>query len=201
MKKIITGLAALSLIASFAFISTTSAATPPGQNKILCFDGTTDGGYNGVCTMQGRGARGPATLNNNDGDSDPYNNYSGVYVESAYLAGTALEDVSKLQFSYTGEATAGSPRLSIAVDPDGDPATEDTFYAFLSAYYCNDGAGFVDATNDTTCTIYVGGDSYANWDAFTDAYPDATLADTDYPVYIVADDPGVWTVSGVKLGR
>jgi hypothetical protein len=204
MKKILTGLAALSLIASFAFFTTTSAATPPGQNKLLCFSGTLDtadnegyGPYTGTCTLQGKGARGPATLNNNDGDSDPYNNYSGVYIETPYLSGTALADVNKLQFNYTGEATPGSPRFSILVQ-DG----ADQFYAYVSAYYCNDGAGAVDVINDATCTIYTSnGQSYENWDAFVAAYPGATIAVGDYPVFIIADDPGIWTVSGVKIGR
>jgi hypothetical protein len=204
MKKLLSGLMALSLVASFAFITTSNAAnTPPGQNKLVCFSGADDEyNSNGTCTFQGKGARGPATLNNIDGDDNPYNNYSGVYVESAYLSGTALKDVTKLQFTYTGTATAGSPRFSVLIDEDGDSnTTDDQGYAFIGAYYCNDGAGNVDAINDQTCTIYYGSSSYENWGAFVAAYPDATIAEGEAPVYIVADDAGMWTISGVKLGR
>jgi hypothetical protein len=202
MKKIITGLAALSLVASFAFFSTVDAApqtTAPGQNKIQCFDGPSDGtDYGGQCTLAGKGARGPATLNNTG--EDPDGSYSGLYIETANLAGTQLEDVKKLQFSYTGTATAGAPRFSIEINPDGQEGS-DTIYAFVSAYYCNNGAGLVDVINDPTCTIYYGSESYPNWAAFVAAYPDATIADSDYPVFIIADEVGSWTISGVKIGR
>ncbi len=204
--KYIAGLAAVTTVFALALTATAAKpATAPGQNKLLCFSGTqdTEDGltgdviYNGTCTLQGNGARGPATLNNVDGDEDPYNNYSGVYVENSTMYGTALGDISQLSFNYTGEATAGSPRISIPLDLDGNGSTD--AWAFAAAYYCNDGAGVVDVIHDATCTIYVGETSYENWAALVAAYPDAVIANDNY-VFIVADDPGVWTVGAVKFG-
>ncbi len=209
MKKIITGLAALSLIASFAFISTVDAAAPstaPGQNKLQCFSGSQDtidnegyGPYTGTCTLKGNGARGPATLNTVDNDTDPYNNYAGVYVQNSDVYGQPLSSVKKLSFNFTGEATAGAPRFSVPIDTDGNGSTN--FWAYVSAYYCNDGMGTVDAINDSTCTVYTSTNmSYPNWAAFVAAYPGAKVAN-DYALFIIADEPGMWTVSGVKFGK
>ncbi|HLP79547.1 MAG TPA: hypothetical protein VK158_02855 [Acidobacteriota bacterium] len=175
-------------------------ATAPGHNKLLCFDGTTDGyGYGGTCTLMGNGARGPATLDNTDGDPD--GSYSGVYVMNSVMYGQNLADVGQLQFEYTGDATAGSPRFSIPIDTNDDGLID--FWAYVSAYYCNDGAGLVDVINDATCTIYVSNDplvSYENWAAFSAEFPDGQIA-TDNYVFIVADDAGLWTVEGVKFGK
>jgi hypothetical protein len=45
-------------------------------NKLQCFSGTTDGGFNGTCELIENGA----ILDTNDGDLDPNNNYAGVYI-------------------------------------------------------------------------------------------------------------------------
>ncbi len=204
MKKftnIVSFLTAFAL--TFAFSASVSAAavnTAPGHNKIQCFDGTTDGGYNGVCTLTSNGSKGPATLNNVDDDEDPYNNYSGVYTANSNMYGKTLDKVGKLSFSYSGDAaTAGSPRYSVPIDTDADGDTD--LWAFISALYCNDGAGLVDAVNDTTCTIYVGDESFANWSALVAAHPTWRIALTDNYVFIVADDPGMWTISDVHFGK
>ena len=189
------------LALTFAFWGNVSAAVDnaPGQNKIQCFDGTTNGGYNGVCTLTSNGAKGPATLNNVDDDEDPFNNYSGVYTTNSNMYGQAIGDVDKLSFSYSGDAaTAGSPRFSIPIDEDGDGTWE--MWAFISAFYCNDGSGFVDAIHDSTCTIFVGAESFENWDAMVESHPEWMIA-TDQYVFLVADDPGMWTVSGVSFGK
>jgi hypothetical protein len=201
MKKFTSYFAAAVLGALLATTSSAFAAAPdtaPGQNKLTCFDGTTDG-FNGVCTMQGKGARGPATLNNNDGDDNPFNNYSGVFVDNSTMYGTAIGDVSQLSFKYSGDAaTAGSPRFSIPIDTNGDGTTE--FFAFVSALTCNDGAGTVDVIHDSTCTIFAGAETFDNWAAMVEAHPDWTIADDNF-VFIIADDPGMWTVSAVKFGK
>lgn len=79
-------LLAMSLPASAAAGGPVPAA--PGQNKLQCFDGITDtanadpagsyGPYGGTCTLAGKGAKGPATLDNTVlvGSVD----YAGVYV-------------------------------------------------------------------------------------------------------------------------
>jgi hypothetical protein len=203
MRKFISyvGIVAVFTLA-VAFSANASVSTAPGQNKILCFSGTEDGfGYNGMCTLNSHGAKGSVTLDNNDGDSDPYNNYSGVYLTDSTMYGQSLSDVKQLSFYYSGdEATAGSPRLSIPVDTDGDGLTDG--YLFVSAYYCNDGEGYVDVINDETCTIYTNfsSESFDNWADLVATYPDWTVA-TDAYVFLVADDPGTWTVNNVKFGK
>ena len=160
-------------------------------NKLSCFSGTTDGGFNGTCAFTGDGA----TLNNVDGDTDPFNNYAGVNLQNSNLDGKALADVNKLSFRYTGAATAGSPRFSLPIDT-GSGTT--AFYAFVSAFYCNDG-GLVDAVNDATCTIFAGSESFANWAAMVAAHPTWRVG-PNLP-FVIADDPGTWTVSDVQLGK
>ncbi len=199
MKKILTsGIIALAL----AFAVTANAAAPttaPGQNKLKCFDGPSEGTiYGGDCVLTSNGARGPATLDNTDGDVD--GSYSGVYVDNSNLNGKNIGEVTQLSFSYTGTATAGSPRLSIPVDTNGDGTPDG--YLFVSAFYCNDGAGLVDAINDPSCTIYTNfsSESFDNWADLVATYPTWFIAN-DSPIFIVADDAGMWTVSNVKLGK
>jgi hypothetical protein len=198
MKKIIFP-AFLLLVLTLGFNSAFAAVpTAPGQNKLTCFDGVSEGTiYGGSCVMKSNGARGPATLDNIDGDI--HGSYSGVYVETSTLYGELLGEVSQLSFNYTGVATAGSPRISLPVDTTGDGLTDG--YLFISSYYCNDGEGTVDVINDATCTIYTNfsADSWANWDELVAAHPDWKIG-TDAYVFIIADDVGMWTVSGVKLG-
>jgi hypothetical protein len=198
MIAVVLALATL-FVASSAFAAPVNTA--PGQNKIQCFDGTTDGGYHGTCTLNSKGAKGSATLNNNDGDADPYNNYSGLYLMNSTVYNSLLSDITQLSFQYSGDAaTAGSPRFSIPVDTNGD-ATSDG-YLFVSAYYCNDGAGLVDVINDPTCQIYTNfsGDSWANWSALVAAHPDWAIANDAY-IFLIADDPGTWTINNVKFGK
>jgi len=202
MKKPITNAAAVAAVISMltmGMVATAAApTTAPGQNKLQCFDGTTEtiGFYGGTCTLTGKGAKGPATLDNTDGNIN--GSYSGVYIlDSSQLNGKTIGSVTQLSFSYTGTATAGSPRFSLPIDTNGDSVTD--FYAFVGAFYCNDGAGLVDAINDSTCTIFAGSESFANWAAMVAAHPAWTITD-DYP-FVIADDAGIWTVSNVKLGK
>ena len=170
-----------------------NGGTAAAANPLLCFDGPSEGTiYGGKCTLNASGTT--ATLDNTGGDPD--GSYSGVYYAVSSLSGMPLSDVTELSFTYTGTPTAGSPRISLPIDSDGNGTFD--FYAFIGAFYCNNGAGLVDAINDPTCTIWVGGTSYANWDAFVAAYPDAIVDDSF--VFIVADDVGLWTVSNVHLG-
>src|SRR5581483_11316517 len=91
------------LLGSIALAATNPAA--PGQNKLVCFDGTTDGGYGGTCTVS-NGAKGPATLDNTDNNVN--GDYAGVYIQNSNLMGEILGQVSQLSYSYTG-TTAPMP--------------------------------------------------------------------------------------------
>ena len=161
-------------------------------NTLSCFSGTQEGGANGTCAFTTDGA----TLNTIDGNTNPYDNYAGVYLQNSNLDGKSLADVNKLSFRATGTTTAGSPRFSLPIDT-GDGTT--AFYAFVSAFYCNDGDGLVDAVNDPTCEIYAGGEAFKNWAAMIAAHPDWRVG-PNLP-FVIADDPGVWTVSNVQLGK
>jgi hypothetical protein len=177
------------------------AAASNGSNALLCFDGTTDtangdtGGvvFGGVCTRTANGAILDNSVPVGSGD------YSGVFYKQSSLSGKLLGDVTKLSFNYTGEPTNGSPRISLPIDETGDGTTD--FYAFISAFHCNDGAGLVDPIHDSTCTIfYTGGpdSGYPSWAAFVAAHPTWHVGATPF---VIADDAGLWTVSNVHLGE
>jgi hypothetical protein len=167
-------------------------------NKLQCFSGTTDGGYNGTCTLIANGA----TLNTVDGDADNNNAYAGVYIQNSNLGGKLLSDVNKLSFDYTGtSASGGSPRLSIPIDENGDGTTE--AYAFIDTNGCNDGdpnTGTLDAINDSTCTVWYNNVSYENWASFVSANPTYRIA-SDALAFIIVDQPGTFDVTNVQLGK
>jgi len=173
-----------------------SAGTASAANPLLCFDGPSEGTiYGGHCTLNASGTG--ATLDNSGGDPD--GSYSGVYFANSAITGKSLSQVSDLSFTYTGTATAGSPRISLPIDTNNDGTTD--FYAFIGAFYCNNGAGLVDPMHDTTCTIFhTGGPvaGYPNWAAFVAANPTWKVSN-DVP-FIIADDAGIWTVDNVHLG-
>lgn len=183
----------LALVAAVALVGASIAfAGSERGNTLSCFSGTEDGGANGTCTFTADGA----VLDNVDGDADPYNNYSGVYLQNSNLDGKKLSTVNRLSFRYTGDPTAGSPRFSLPIDT-GSGTT--AFYAFIGAFYCNDGNGLVDVLNDATCTIFAGDEVFASWAAMVAAHPD-WLVGPNLP-FVIADDPGSWTVSDVQLGK
>lgn len=179
-------------------LAASSTALTAG-NKLQCFSGTEDGGYNGTCELLSGGS---AYLNTVDDDDDPNNNYAGVYVYSTNLDGKLLSSVNKLSFTYEGtSATGGSPRFSIPIDTDGDGSWD--AFAFIDALGCTDGdatSGTVDVINDETCLIWFEGVSYENWDAFVEANPTYRIA-TDAVSFIIVDQPGEFTISNVQLGR
>jgi hypothetical protein len=181
-----------------------SVATAPGQNKLKCFDGTTDGGFGGTCTLNSNGAKGPATLDNSS--SSPSGDYSGVYTLESTVYGQLLTALTQLSYHYEGSITPQPGNLSyyIPIDTDGNGSTN--FYAFVDAFYCPGVNGNVNITTDVSCGIYAGGVTfYANWAAFVAGYPGAKVA-TDNFVFIIAErtpaeGPAVWTVGGVKFGK
>lgn len=185
-------IAAALMFSSAAFADRTTA---PGQNKLLCFDGLSDGGYGGTCTVtSGPKSKQVAQLTTNGGN--PSGEYAGVYFAKGPLDGKTLGQVDKLSFSYSGSpAGAGAPRFSIPIDSDGDGAWD--LFAFASAFYCNDGAGHVDVVNDATCTIFAGAESFLNWAAFAAAHPTWRIA-KNAVTFIISDEPGQWAITDVR---
>lgn len=204
MKRFVSTAALISL---FAFALTASAEAPstaPGQNKLQCFDGTTDTGFGGICTLNSNGAKGSATL---DLTSDSATgDYAGVYTLESKLYGTLLSDLTQLSYHYTVsiDPQPGNLSYNMPVDTNADGGTD--AYLFIDAYYCPGVEGLVDIINDPNCGIYYNGtDFYANWAALLAAYPDAMVA-TDQYVFIVAErtpsEPSaVYTVNNVKFGK
>ena len=196
---------ALAVMLAWAMpVSADPPTTAPGQNKIQCFDGVTDGGFGGTCTLNSSGAKGSATLNLSS--TNPNGDYAGVYTLDSNLYGALLTDVTQLSYHYTGTIAPQPGNLSynIPIDTDGDGATN--FYAFVDAFYCPGVNGVVDIVNDSVCGIYEGGVTpRANWAALLAANPGAKVA-TDAFVFIVAErtpsEPSaIWTVNNVKFGK
>jgi len=188
---------------STPFPSAPPAPAPtPIPNPLLCFDGTTDGGFNGHCTL----IAGGATLDTVDGNENANDAYAGVYYAKSSFSGKALLAASGATFTYAAgaetTATGGSPRISVPIDENGDGTTEN--YAFADTLGCNNG----DANNgtlaltDSTCTISYGGDgttTWANWAAFAAAH--STWMISSGVPFVIADQPGIWTVTNVHLGE
>ena len=177
--------------------------TTLGQNKLLCFDGTSEGfGYGGLCTLNPMGADASVTLDTTDGVLD--GSHAGIYTNDSTVYGQKLGDVSRLSFRHTGSPpTANSPRFSLPIDKDGNGAFDQ--WAFIHALHCTDSAGLVDAINNQTCPIQLeGAATYDNWAALVAAFPNARIARNQYVlglVFIVADQPGIWTVDRVNFGN
>ncbi len=171
--------------------------TAPGQNKLLCFDGTSDGGYGGSCVPNSQGAKGSVTLTT----VTPGFDYAGVYTNDSTMYGQKLGEVKTLSFTYAGtDPGAGAPRFSVPIDTDGNGSKDQ--WAFISALYCNNGAGLVDAINDPTCTVWLddGVTFYENWAALVAAFPSGRIA-TNAFVFVIADEPGTWTINQVQFGK
>ncbi len=181
-----------------------AVATAPGQNKLQCFDGTTDGGFGGTCTLNSNGAKGSATLDLTS--SNPAGDYAGVYTLESTIYGQLLTNLTQLSYRYTGTKAPTPSDLSynIPIDNDGNGTTD--AYAFVDAYYCGGVDGVVNITTDAVCGIYYAGAVfYPNWAAFIAAYPGAKVA-TDNYVFVIAErvpsgPSAVWTVSNVKFGK
>jgi hypothetical protein len=202
LKHPIRFISIFALVLSAVFLG--NAGTAAAANPLLCFSGTTDGGFNGTCTLTADGA----ILNTFDGDTNPNNAYAGVYYAESTLHGDPLAAASVISFTYAASAgttaSGGSPRVSIPIDEDGDGTTE--FYAFADTLGCNNGSannGTL-SLSDLTCQITYGGDpathpGYANWALFAAAHSTWEVSN-DLP-FVIVDQPGLWTVSNVQLGQ
>jgi hypothetical protein len=207
MKKAMTYLTglgvALSVLAMTGLVSAAAPTTVPGQNKLQCFDGTTDNlGFGGTCTLQGNGARGPAILDNSS--SDPDGDYSGVYVLNSTIYGMTLGDITQLSYNYSGNIAPqpGNLSLNIPIDTTGEGDTD--AYSFVDAFYCPGVDGHVDIVNDANCGIWFNGVFYENWAALVEAFPTATVADDAFAFIVAERTPSepaaTWTITAVKFG-
>jgi hypothetical protein len=196
-KRILAGLAGVTFVAiagtgAMAAPATTKATT--SGNKLQCFDGASEGYGNGVCSLR---ANGTATLTN-----PAAGDYSGVYVLNNNVAGKRLADINQLGFSFTGDSTGGSPRITFPVDIDGDGAWDD--FVSADALGCSDGAGNVDVINDTTCLVSFNGGSgpAANsWAEFVALNPTVRVSNDGQVPFVIADQAGSYQVSNVRIGR
>ena len=187
----------------FAFVLSAvllgNGGTAAAANPLLCFDGTTDGGFHGHCTL----VAGGATLDTVDGDTDPNNAYAGVYYASSDISGDQIGTVTGLSFTYSCTTaatcvTGGSPRMSIPIDTDGDGDTES--FAFIDANNCGQ-VGATSGTVNQNCPVFFGSTLYANWAAFVAANLTARIANDDQVPFVIADQPFLGTVSNVQLGQ
>jgi hypothetical protein len=177
--------------------------------EVICFDGTTDGGFNGRCNRM-QPTKDGAELNTYDGDDNPNNSYAGFYAYPQTVRGKLLGAVQELRYSYAGgNPSGGSPRWSVAIDEDGDSRHEEgEAYAFADALACNDGdanVGTSDAEDDPTCTWFYEAESFPNWDAFAGAHPGYKVAlrradgsPLVGAVFVIIDQPGHYVMWNVQ---
>jgi predicted small lipoprotein YifL len=197
MKRLFAAMTAALMVLALAGPTLAAQPAAPGQSKLQCFDGTTDGGFGGICTLTGNGAKGPATLDNTD--TNTAGDYAGVYVDNTTLFGQPLGKVTQLSYNYTGTTvpTPGDLSLNLPISVGG--------YAYIDAFYCPGVAGAVNVITDVTCGIWFNGSEYANWTAFVAAFPTASVSADALPFIIAervpAEGPAMWTVSNVKLGK
>jgi hypothetical protein len=194
---------------AFAAPSPHAPATAPGQNKIQCFDGTTDGGFGGVCTLNSSGAKGSATLNNSDSNAN--GDYSGVFIGATTITGQTLGNITQLGYTYSGTVTPNPGDLSLNVPVDTNNDGLNDAYLFIDAFYCPGNGGVVDVIHDTNCGIFVNNVEYSNWAALVAANPtwkvtNAGDAFTGTLPFVIAErtpseGPAIWTVSNVTLGK
>ncbi len=185
------------VLVALALASTAIAGSENG-NKIQCFDGVTDGGFNGTCALTAEGA----TLDTVDGDADPNNAYAGVYLQNSNLDGKLVsKSTSSRSRSTDWEPQVDRHDISVPIDEDDDGTTE--AYAFVDTLGCNDSSpisGTLDAIDDPTCLVAYGATVYPNWAAFASANPTYRLA-SDALSFVIVDQPGEFTITNVQLGK
>lgn len=169
-------IAAMTLALLMFSLVSLAVAAPAKDQKLNCFTG---GG--GTC----------AVSDNNTATLDvPGGGYAGVYVNGKSYSNKPLASVD-FSFTYWGDVSGGSPRLSIPIN-DG---TSPTPYAFIDAAGC----GFVTdvtpntfhtvGTTEANCKVTFKGVTYDNWDAFAAANPTLRISNGTL-AFVIADQPG-----------
>jgi hypothetical protein len=125
-----------------------------------------------------------ATLVNGPGE------YSGVYLKSKSQSNKLVKDVD-FSFTSTGEVAGGAPRFSIPVNT-GAAGTQ---YAFIDVANC--GSTHV-STNDGTCKVFVGSESFDNWNDMANTHSDWRVASGKIP-FVIADQPGTYELTDIAL--
>ena len=168
-------LIALLTIGSFLALGHSAVGAPNKAPRLICFSG---GGA--TCSVDNGNA---ATLD------VPGGGFAGVYVNGKSYSNKALSAVS-FSFTYWGDVSGGTPRLSIPIN-DG---TTPTPYAFIDAAGC----GYVtDVAPNTShevgtssgCKVNFKGTDYANWAAFAAANPTLRISNGTQ-AFVIADQPG-----------
>jgi hypothetical protein len=200
--------------------------TPPGADQLVCFSGTTDGGFGGTCTTSADHKKG--FLSNNTA-SPAVADYSGVYSFDETVYGQRLTDITALSYQYKSTTTPaqiptlGDLSYNIPIDANGDGVFDPPpggslpnrdFYAFVDAANCGLKSGAtVNIVTMAKCGIVDGsppltaGPPFVNWAAFIGAYPHAKIAPFDQGViFIIAErttsEPAAkWTISNVMFGK
>jgi hypothetical protein len=211
MKRLLAALTASLMVLALAGSAFAAApTTAPGQNKLLCFSGTTDGaaggGFGGMCVLGPKGAKTNSTAILNNADTNPLGDYAGVYFQNSPLSGQLLSNVTKLGYTYSGTTIPGPGDLSLNVPINLTGGTTTDGFAFIDAAYCPGVAGVVDVIGQTTCGFYWQGVTfYPNMAAFVTANPSAKVA-TDNLTFVIAErtpaeSSAIWTVSKTILGK
>lgn len=130
--------------------------------------------------------------------------FGGVYIRAQALNNKPVADVNA-SFVSTGDVAGGAPRLNLPIDADGDKDWD--YWAVLDAANCGGTSGGTTlvSTENASCVLYFLGPapapSYANWDAFVAANPDARIASKgdDSTPFIIADVEGDYAVEAIDL--
>lgn len=154
------------------------AAAPAKAQALICFTG-------GGATCIYDSSNNSATLD------VPGGGYAGVYVNGKSYSNKPLAAVD-FSFTYWGDVSGGSPRLSIPIN-DG---TGTLSYAFIDAAGCGYTSDFplintyhLVSTTLSYCHVNYLGVDYANWDAFATANPTFRIASGTL-AFVIADQPG-----------
>lgn len=175
MFRRISALIAAMAFVTLGFTATAEAAPSTKANQLTCFDGASEGYGNGVCVRKG----GSFTLTNPEAGD-----YSGVYVVSQNLAGQQVRNLG-LTYTYSGTTGGGSPRFSIPLAGGG--------YAYVDSACDVNGDGIVNL-QEPGCIIADSNGYYGLASEYTGVVGEGFT-------FIVADQPGVVTVSNIVLGR